>query len=106
MGNQPRRTRCGWPAPRPCVATPRSTWSPCRRNDDGAAFGAARGREAVAIRRAGTEEPSSFVGRPCVGAHFIEQALHAPAQAVHLIDEMQDHRDAFIVDAKVLTQIA
>src|SRR6266487_3307242 len=58
------------------------------------------------IRRAGTEEPSSFVGRPSAGAHFLEQALHAPAQAVHLIDEMQDDRDAFIVDAEVLTQIA
>src|SRR5262249_42493080 len=52
------------------------------------------------------QEPSSFVGRLCVGAHFIEQALHAPAQAVHLIDEMQDDRDSFIVDAEVLTQIA
>src|SRR5262249_54685412 len=106
MANQPRRTRCGWLAPRPSLAPTRSTSSPCRRSADGSAFGAARRREAVDIHRAGTQEPSFFVDRPCVGAHFIEQALHAPAQAVHLIDEMQDHRDAFIVDAEVLTQIA
>src|SRR5258707_4914907 len=50
--------------------------------------------------------PSSFAGRPSARVHFVEQTLHAPAQAVHLIDEMQDDRDAFIVDAEVLTQIA
>src|SRR5262249_52222571 len=49
---------------------------------------------------------SSCVGRPSAGAHFVEQALPAPAQAVHLIDEMQDDRDAFIVDAEGLAHIA
>src|SRR5215472_6776530 len=63
---------------------------------------------AVARRRQAPgrhQDPSSFVGRSAAGVHFIEQALHAPAQAVHLIDEMQDDRDAFIVDAEVLAQI-
>src|SRR5262245_25609761 len=63
-------------------------------------------RDAVASAEPRTQGPSSFVGWPSAGVPFPEQSLHAPAQAVHLIDEMQDDRDAFIVDAEVLTQIA
>src|SRR5262249_46594378 len=63
-------------------------------------------RDALASAKPRTQDPSFFVGRPSAGVHFVEQALHAPAQAVHLIDEMQDDRDAFIVDAEVFTQIA
>src|SRR5262245_20767351 len=58
------------------------------------------------VRRARAQDPSSFVGWRSAGVHFLEQSLHAPAQAVHLSDETQDDRDAFIVDAEVLTQIA
>src|SRR6516164_2488490 len=39
-------------------------------------------------------------------AHGRKQLLHAPAQSVQLIDEVKNHRDAVIVHAEVLAQIA
>jgi hypothetical protein len=36
-------------------------------------------------------EELSLIGPPWVSAHFIEQPVHAAPQAMHLIDEVQDH---------------
>ena len=37
-------------------------------------------------------------------AHFLQRAVHAPAQAMELIEKMQDQGDAFVVDAEILLQ--
>src|SRR5216684_3479523 len=41
-----------------------------------------------------------------LGAHGIEQFLHAPAQSMHLIEQVKNNRDAFIVHAEVVAKIA
>src|SRR5438477_617696 len=91
------RTRSAPPSATRALASPSDTISICPGTVG--AIGAMRGHPP-------SPAPSSFVGWPSARVHFVEQTLHAPAQAVHLIDEMQDDRDAFIVDAEVLTQIA
>ena len=48
----------------------------------------------------------SSPGRPRAGAHFVEQVLHGPTQAVHLIEQVEDNRDPLLIDAQVLAQIA
>src|SRR5262249_26479262 len=51
-------------------------------------------------------KPSSLICLACIAARSLEQALQTPPQAVHLVDQMQDDGDAFIIDAEILTQIA
>src|SRR6266567_5741486 len=46
---------------------------------------------------------STLIRRSCAGLHFLEQTLQTVPQAVHLIDQMQDDRDAFVIDAEVFT---
>jgi hypothetical protein len=66
-----------------------------------------------AISTSGNSSPRArrarLVARPSwapAGAHLVDEVAHAPAQAVHLVDEVQDDRDAFVVDAEVLAQVA
>src|SRR5262245_267022 len=50
-------------------------------------------------------KPSSLICLACIGTHSLEYSLETTPQAMHLIDQMQDDGDPFIIDAEVLTQI-
>src|SRR5690242_18776192 len=38
--------------------------------------------------------------------YLVQELVHAAAQAMHLVDEVQDDRDAFVVDPEIVAQIA
>ena len=48
----------------------------------------------------------SFPAALLSGAHGSEHFLHAPAQPMHLIEQVKNNRDPFIVHAEVVAKIA